>query len=68
MKWKQKRVLAFLFSILIVGLISCKKEIPTEIKSDNTSQHPSLILTKQGVKDIKANLGTIPIFDKSVYS
>tara|TARA_R110002012_G_scaffold321944_1_gene552624 strand:+ start:75051 stop:77270 length:2220 start_codon:yes stop_codon:yes gene_type:complete len=28
--------------------------------------HPNLILTSQGVKDIKAQLGTIPIFDHSL--
>ena len=28
--------------------------------------HPSLILTKKGVAEIKANLGTIPIFDETL--
>lgn len=29
-------------------------------------EHPNLILTAQGVKDIRAQLGTIPIFDKTL--
>ncbi|MBW8189845.1 heparinase II/III family protein [Neiella marina] len=29
-------------------------------------EHPSLILTKQGVKDIRANLGKLPVFDNAV--
>ena len=52
----------------MVSFVSCKQ---TDSKSsDNSasedSNHPSLILTKQGVKDIKANLGSIPIFDKTL--
>jgi len=30
----------------------------------NTSGHPNLILTEQGVAEIKRNLGTAPLFDK----
>ncbi|WP_242698646.1 alginate lyase family protein [Alteromonas sp. 5E99-2] len=29
-------------------------------------EHPNLILTKQGVKDIRANLGKVPVFDKAL--
>ena len=38
------------------------------VKVISQSQHPSLILTEQGVKDIRANLGSIPIFDKTIAS
>ncbi|WP_317129270.1 alginate lyase family protein [Cognatitamlana onchidii] len=34
--------------------------------SSTKQEHPSLILTEQGVKDIRANLGRIPIFDKTL--
>ncbi|MGB3775080.1 MAG: heparinase, partial [Leeuwenhoekiella sp.] len=35
--------------------------------SERSSQeHPSLILTQKGVEEIRANLGTIPLFDKSL--
>jgi hypothetical protein len=46
--------------------VSCqeKQEAASDLQSE--SDHPSLILTKQGVKDIRANLGTIPIFDKTL--
>ena len=57
-------------AILAIGLIvfSCKEkseDIVNEQES-NSQGHPSLILTKQGVKDIRANLGSIPIFDKTL--
>jgi len=29
-----------------------------------SQNHPNLILTKKGVADIRANLGTVPMFDK----
>ncbi|GAL68003.1 poly(beta-D-mannuronate) lyase [Jejuia pallidilutea] len=35
-------------------------------ENQSESAHPSLILTQQGVKDIKANLGSIPIFDETL--
>jgi len=31
-----------------------------------SQNHPNLILTKEGVKDIKQNIGHIPLFDKTV--
>jgi hypothetical protein len=55
----------FIMSCLLV--VSCK-----EGPSDNVEQsisnvaHPNLIITAQGVKDIRANLGSIPIFDASL--
>jgi len=55
-----------IFSIALV-LVSCKKPeaLGTPDSLDQQS-HPSLILTKQGVNDIRANLGSIPIFDKTL--
>ena len=56
-----------LFILLFVSLFifSCSKA-NQKSESLETSQHPSLILTQQGVKDIRANLGSIPIFDKTL--
>ena len=54
-----------LISVLFLFL-SCKEnEISNKGNGLNIS-HPSLILTAQGVKDIKAQLGNIPIFDNSL--
>jgi len=66
MKWKPNIVVQFLFSLMVVGLVSCKEDLSTKINSDASPQYPSLILTKQGVKDIRANLGNIPIFDETL--
>ncbi len=54
---------ALLFVLLIA--FSCGKQEKVSV-SDSGSQHPKLILTAQGVKDIRAQLGTIPIFDNSL--
>ncbi|NRD24422.1 alginate lyase family protein [Winogradskyella litoriviva] len=61
------------FSFVVIFLFltfSCKKENASETNTKSelsTSQeHPKLILTAQGVKDIRAQLGNIPIFDKSL--
>ncbi len=53
------------FFLLLILVSSCseKKEKSTP---ENDSGHPNLILTQQGVKDIRANLGSIPIFDKTL--
>jgi len=64
MKWKQNIIVQFLLSLMIVGLVSCKEDISTSTNAQ--SQHPSLILTRQGVIDIKANLGNVPVFDKTL--
>ncbi|ADY28130.1 Heparinase II/III family protein [Cellulophaga lytica DSM 7489] len=55
--------------ILICFLFACKKDNKAAIKNNveqNTASHPSLILTQKGVKNIKAQLGTIPLFDKTL--
>lgn len=66
MKLKQNNILKFAIVAIVFTLFSCKN---TTVKNeDNTSseQHPNLILTSQGVKDIRAQLGSIPIFDNSL--
>ncbi len=63
------RVQAIFISILFT-LISCSKEktsSPTLSSSEiSNNQHPSLIITKAGVEKIRANLGSIPIFDETL--
>ncbi|SHM89744.1 alginate lyase family protein [Polaribacter sp. KT 15] len=59
-----------IIALLIFGFISCnnKKNAVGEnsLKTESSQEHPKLILTAKGVKDIRAQLGTIPIFDKSL--
>ncbi|WP_299386823.1 alginate lyase family protein [uncultured Lacinutrix sp.] len=56
--------------ILLVFSFSCKEKetaVADNKKEISTSQeHPKLILTAQGVKDIRAQLGNVPIFDKTL--
>lgn len=61
-----------LLSLILVLIItfSCSDGVSNKkdevAPAEAESGHPSLVLTKQGVKDIRANLGSIPIFDKSL--
>ena len=62
-------ILQILCTIFLIIIVSCKKQSVTTSEDNNAElkvEHPSLILTKQGVKDIRANLGTIPIFDNTL--
>ncbi|WP_452225193.1 heparinase II/III domain-containing protein [Lacinutrix chionoecetis] len=55
---------------LICVLVACKEQNTTasgtDSKTELISEHPKLILTAQGVKDIRAQLGNIPIFDNTL--
>ncbi len=45
--------------------INIAKGVDTTIVEEmNTSNHPNLLLTKEGVKNIKASLGKVPLFDQ----
>ena len=62
-------ILKFALVAIVFTVFSCKKEdtaVADNSESAITQQHPKLILTAQGVKDIRAQLGNIPIFDKSL--
>ncbi|MBC3844793.1 alginate lyase family protein [Winogradskyella echinorum] len=62
------------FKLVIIAIVfafySCKKENTTysenKAQTDVSQEHPKLILTAQGVKDIRAQLGSIPIFDQTL--
>ena len=52
---------------VLIAVFSCnEKNADNNSSQDNNLGHPSLILTKQGVKEIRANLGSIPIFDETL--
>ncbi len=64
---KKVTVNHLLFLAIFLSFLSCsQKNTDKKEVSSSTSQHPSLILTQQGVKEIKENLGSIPIFDKTL--
>ena len=67
MKLKNSISKSILLLLLIVISVSCKKTIEnTNNVIKNEGIHPNLILTSQGVKNIRAQLGTIPIFDNTL--
>ncbi|SFJ57115.1 alginate lyase family protein [Olleya namhaensis] len=70
MKLTQNIILKFATVALVFTMYSCKKETNAVSKNNATTQtdqaHPKLILTAQGVKDIRAQLGDIPIFDATL--
>ncbi|WP_299670394.1 alginate lyase family protein [uncultured Polaribacter sp.] len=56
------------FQILLWVFIifsSCNEKKETVVVADG-SQHPNLILTTESVSEIKSQLGTIPVFDKTL--
>ncbi|PQV48858.1 alginate lyase [Jejuia pallidilutea] len=57
----------YLLCVALVTIVSCNDGSDSKSNENQSeSAHPSLILTQQGVKDIKANLGSIPIFDETL--
>ncbi|MFP4844317.1 alginate lyase family protein [Winogradskyella sp. PE311] len=70
MKINNNTIFSFIISLLLFVIFSCKEDgdITKESITETTisQEHPKLILTAQGVKDIRAQLGTIPIFDKTL--
>lgn len=63
------KCICFKTLLLIVVVAGCKEQSINEKGYETTvgnSEHPKLILTAQGVKDIRANLGSIPIFDETL--
>ena len=63
-------ILKFALVAIVFTVLSCNKEntADTNTKTETTTsqEHPKLILTAQGVKDIRAQLGSIPIFDNTL--
>ncbi|MEI6865356.1 heparinase II/III family protein [Flavicella sp.] len=53
----------FLLIFVLFLTVSCSEK---EVKYEKQPEHPSLILTVQGVKEIRSQLGTVPLFDKTL--
>lgn len=69
MTLKIKNIIGCICCILWTLTVSCKKQTTlVDTTADATLQHPNLMLTVDGVQDIKANLGAIPLFDHSLAS
>ncbi|QRM88912.1 heparinase [Lacinutrix sp. WUR7] len=60
----------FVLAFVLCLSFSCKKENTSVSNAETTipsaEAHPNLILTAQGVTDIRAQLGNIPIFDNTL--
>ena len=57
-----------LLLLLVITTMSCKgnvEEVSTNV-NNGSEEHPKLILTKKGVEKIRASLGSVPIFDKTL--
>lgn len=57
---------SFFIVFVLALLFSCTEKVKTTEKERSSTGHPSLVLTEKGVKNIRANLGQIPIFDKTL--
>ncbi|WP_445956878.1 heparinase II/III domain-containing protein [Yeosuana sp.] len=63
-----KNKIQLTLATLLVIVSSCKAQTKetSNAKKINNQEHPSLILTKGGVEKIKAQLGTVPLFDETL--
>jgi len=57
-----------LIIVVFLLIISCnaQKKNTTSVMGSKVNEHPSLVITKQGVNEIKSQLGTVPLFDKTL--
>ncbi|QNM85307.1 alginate lyase family protein [Polaribacter pectinis] len=51
--------------LVLTVFYSCNDKKESTVSADE-NQHPKLILTKKGVEKIRASLGSVPIFDKTL--
>jgi len=51
--------------LILFVIISCNEHV-TDSTLSPKEQHPNLILTQESVKNIKTQLGTVPIFDQTL--
>ena len=67
---KQSNAYTFSLFLSLFIVFSCKEDVTLVSNNETTNVtsqvHPKLILTAQGVKDIRAQLGSIPIFDNTL--
>lgn len=59
----------FVSILLCSTILCCKNETVKNVEEpslNQESQHPSLILTKKGVDQIKSQLGKVPLFDATL--
>ncbi|WP_158979274.1 alginate lyase family protein [Cellulophaga sp. L1A9] len=71
MKFIQSITIKLVPAVFLIMMFSCKEEVTVVSKEEDKTTstleaHPNLILTAQGVKDIRAQLGNIPIFDATL--
>ncbi len=60
-----KRLLVLCWLVAVLALVGTgQTPKPTETRSARS--HPGLVLTKDGVKQIRSNLGKVPLFDASL--
>ena len=63
---KYKIQISLVALLLVVPSCKAQSKAVSNTKKANKLEHPSLILTKAGVEKIKAQLGTVPLFDASL--
>jgi len=63
---KLLKIKVAIVTVLLITVSCDKKTEDANVSSQSESQHPSLILTKKGVQDIRAQLGKVPLFDETL--
>ena len=55
-----------IFTLILTTQSACEKKSEVDSDSGRAKSHPGLILTQEGVEEIRNSLGKYPLFDKSL--
>ena len=55
-----------IFTLILTTQSACEKKSEVDSDSGSAKSHPGLILTREGVEEIRNSLGKYPLFDKSL--
>ena len=55
-----------ILTLILIAQGGCETQQETKSESEKAKQHPGLILSQEGIEQIRASLGFVPLFDKSL--
>ena len=61
-----KRQILLTLTLILITQSGCETQPVAESEREEAKQHPGLILTQEGIEQIRASLGSVPLFDKSL--
>ncbi len=61
-----QRLILLTLTLILITQSGCETQPGIEWENEKTKHHPGLILTQEGIEQIRASLGSIPLFDQSL--